>query len=433
MSTRTIEYMKLADIERAVVNAKGHDAKGIKSSVKRFGVIEVITMDERTLRLVSGHGRLDELQRAEAKKEKVPDGIEVDADGEWTAPVVRGWRSKNDDEAIAAGIAINQLTIAGGWNITDLSAQLAELQQRPSGLSGTGFNRADLDAMLARIEADGMTKDAAKGHFRERRLPSVDLIFTAGYRSEGKIVGPGAIGNCCLAVRAGWTYGTNSKYAACRLAEHWKMHHPMFVDNEYHDYDHARHVEVVSHWHPKYATVKDVMTEEQCIAAGIDFAPFEQIIEWADELREHADNVILIPKYPEAIEQIPEHFMLGYSIPTSHGGTPIPTERFKGRKVHLLGGTPLTQLNYWHKLADDVVSIDNNSLILTSRMGMVYDEHGDHHKLSTMVSNLSITNAYYCALVISLGNVASWYGLKVEDIDVAEGQLPDRDGGESHD
>lgn len=67
MPSRTIDYLPLDEIERATVNPKGHDKVGISASVERFGVVEILVVDERTGRLVSGHGRLDALLAAHAE------------------------------------------------------------------------------------------------------------------------------------------------------------------------------------------------------------------------------------------------------------------------------------------------------------------------------------------------------------------------------
>lgn len=69
----------------------------------------------------------------------------------------------------------------------------------------------------------------------------------------------------------------------------------MFVDNEFKKYNHQKHVSAVKELKPKYATVRDAMTIEQCKQARIDYYPLEQILNWAEELSEYAENVIVIP------------------------------------------------------------------------------------------------------------------------------------------
>lgn len=73
-----------------------------------------------------------------------PEGVVV-RDGTWLIPVTRGWASKDDDDAHAAGLVLNQATIAGGYKPDELPDLLAELQATAAGLGGTGFDGGDID------------------------------------------------------------------------------------------------------------------------------------------------------------------------------------------------------------------------------------------------------------------------------------------------
>lgn len=147
---RRIEYVALGDIERAAENVKLHDDDGIAASIERHGFIDAGILDGRTGRLLGGHGRLDYLERLRDSGDPPPDGIVVrKADKEWLVPVQTGWSSADDDEADAAALALNQLTIAGGFAEDPLAAMLQRLSER-SGLAGTGFSNDDLTALLER-------------------------------------------------------------------------------------------------------------------------------------------------------------------------------------------------------------------------------------------------------------------------------------------
>lgn len=144
---RWIEYMALDDIRGADVNPKLHDAEGIARSMDEFGVVDVITMDERTQQLVSGHGRLESFIAAREDPARTPpEGVVVDDDGTWRAPVVRGWASRDDDHAAAAIVAMNHLTERGGWDDDKLADMLTSLQ--PSTLSATGYGPTGLSELL---------------------------------------------------------------------------------------------------------------------------------------------------------------------------------------------------------------------------------------------------------------------------------------------
>jgi hypothetical protein len=425
---RWIEYLPIDELARAPRNPKGHDARGIRQSIDRHGYTEPIMLDDRTERLISGHGRLDDLTERHAAGKQPPEGI-VERDGRWLAPVVRGWSSANDLEAEAALIGANQLTIAGGWTEPQQLIEMLQAQHASpeASLAGTGYTPTTLDKLLSDAERAALGDITTTPRRRRPPRTDIDLLLTVGYRRPEYVGDPavfhgaGAVGLCCVAIRFGWSYGTNSTHACCALADHWKMHRLAFLDNPYRDYDHAEHAAMVAEFRPKYATTRDAMSPEQCAAAGIEHYPIEQIIEWAEELDEHAEHVIVIPKYHEAVEQIPEKFVLGYSIPSSHGGTPLPTERFAGRPVHLLGGTPLTQYRYWQRLQDEVVSIDNNSVVRTSKMGVVYGPNGEAMKLPDFGVTRDVTNPLYIALVLSLGHIAYWYG-KGWAPDIVEGE-----------
>lgn len=161
---RRIEYLPLGEIQRADENPKGHDGEGIAASIDRLGYVEAGVIDGRTGKLLGGHGRLEVLTARKEAGQDPPDGVEVRADGEWLVPVQTGWSSADDTEADAAALALNQLTIAGGYQEDPLTAMLARLASTPRGLAGTGFGRRDLASMLRRGDtrgtADGEADDA---------------------------------------------------------------------------------------------------------------------------------------------------------------------------------------------------------------------------------------------------------------------------------
>lgn len=150
MSKRYIEYMRLDDLVRAPRNPKDHDAELIQASLRRFGYVEAIALDERTGRLVAGHGRLDQLRAAAAEAEALPDGLELAADGTWLVPVQRGWASSDDAEAEAYVVTSNQATMAGGWKPAELVDVLSDLAAGP-GLDGVGFDQASLEELRANL------------------------------------------------------------------------------------------------------------------------------------------------------------------------------------------------------------------------------------------------------------------------------------------
>jgi hypothetical protein len=163
MAKRRLVYLPLAEIAPADVNPKDHDDGALDESLDEFGYIDPILLDERTGQIVGGHGRRDRLIEREAAGGELPDGI-VLSKGVWTAPVVVGWRSRDDAHAIAAGIALNRVGERGGWKRDILVETLAELREQDQ-LPGTGFDDIDLD----RTEAEAAA--ARYGALCLRRLP----------------------------------------------------------------------------------------------------------------------------------------------------------------------------------------------------------------------------------------------------------------------
>jgi len=245
----------------------------------------------------------------------------------------------------------------------------------------------------------------------------IDLIYTAGHIGQNAIDEPSYVKtHCCVAVQSGWLYGIQSTGSGgvCATALYNKKHLPQFIDNNFYNYDHELHVAGVAKWNPKYTTVCDVMTPEQCQKARIPYYSLEQILDWAEELSEHAENVIVIPKY-DCLDRIPEKFMLGYSVPTSHGSTPLLPELFRGRRVHLLGGSWKKQLSYITQLQKEVVSIDNNYVVRIAKYGRYYDCNGDEKKIEEFLG-YNIPNHWSIATMLSVNNimyqVRSMYGDK---------------------
>jgi hypothetical protein len=126
---------------------------------------------------------------------------------------------------------------------------------------------------------------------------------------------------------------------------------------------------------------------------------------WAEEIEQYAENVIVIPKW-NCLDDIPERFVLGYSIPTRYAGTPLPVEIFRGRKVHLLGGSWKKQLKYIRFLQDDIVSLDNNDVWKRSVYGSFDYPNGQKGALSDL-GITQLTSPMYASMSISLGHIAT--------------------------
>mgnify|MGYP001563750830 CR=1 FL=1 len=155
-----VEYHPLSVLVRAPRNPKTHDRGALSQSFRRCGYIAPMVLNETTGRLVVGHGRLDALQQAKAAGQKPPARVKLGPKGEWLVPVIRGVAFKTDQEAEAYLIADNQHTLLGAWDDTQLSQVLADLAAQDA-LTGTGFDRDDVDALLRQVGGDELEEGPA--------------------------------------------------------------------------------------------------------------------------------------------------------------------------------------------------------------------------------------------------------------------------------
>lgn len=154
---RWAEYMPLAELQPALRNAKHHDQAALGASVGAFGMVEPVVLDERTGRLLAGHGRTDYLTALEASGRPddwpeaapfPPDGVVVGEDGRWQWLVVRGISSRDDAHAEAMGIALNRVGERGGWKPDTLSEALDELWATDYA-DAIGWSSTELDELIA--------------------------------------------------------------------------------------------------------------------------------------------------------------------------------------------------------------------------------------------------------------------------------------------
>lgn len=164
-----------------------------------------------------------------------------------------------------------------------------------------------------------------------------------------------------IAVAVGFKYGARLPAAT--------FYSVYFADQNYDQYQKAKnsgdiakcrrlrksYMDSLAEHHPFMASVYDWMKKEE----------LPEVLDWAEEAAQFVDVVMLIPKVQRGIHLLPRKIggkpvYLGYSIPTTNGGTPLPYEDFRGWPVHLLGGSPQKQLKLFHNPNLNVVSVDGN-------------------------------------------------------------------------
>lgn len=144
-----IEYVTLDEVRRWPRNPKLHDDAALERSLKRHGFVAPLLQDDRTGKLVAGHGRLSALESLRDAGEPPPARVRVDAKGRWLVPVVRGVAFASAAEAEAYLLADNRLVEAGGWDQDLLREVVRDLDASGLELDGLGWSAASLDALLA--------------------------------------------------------------------------------------------------------------------------------------------------------------------------------------------------------------------------------------------------------------------------------------------
>lgn len=169
-----------------------------------------------------------------------------------------------------------------------------------------------------------------------------------------------------IAINAGYRYGV-------RLPEDKPMAPIYFADQNWTAYQkalkqsreaarsvRAGYMAALAQHQPEYATVLDWERADQLV----------DVLDWAEEAAQWSERIVIIPKiitWSNPLLRLPRSIggraiVLGYSVPTRHGGTDVPLYQFAGWPIHLLGGSPHAQMALHQRLSAiaDVVSCDGN-------------------------------------------------------------------------
>ena len=124
---------------------------------------------------------------------------------------------------------------------------------------------------------------------------------------------------------------------------------------------------------PVMATVLDLCDENQ----------FDLVMSWAEEASQFVSrDIVIIPKINGIINKLPKQIngkriVLGYSVPTTYGATYIPIEEFRGRSIHLLGGSIKNQIKIFDSMIKicNIVSIDGNYMARVAWFGDIWAQN----------------------------------------------------------
>jgi site-specific DNA-methyltransferase (adenine-specific) len=153
MSNRQIKvsYLTLDKLRLWKGNPKRHDIPSLQVSLSRFGFVAPVILDEKSNRVIAGHGRIEALQIMRTAGKPAPAGVRITARGQWSIPVVRGVSFATEQEASAYLLADNKLTENGGWDSALLADMLSPLSEE---LGGMGWDPEEVEALLERVEKD---------------------------------------------------------------------------------------------------------------------------------------------------------------------------------------------------------------------------------------------------------------------------------------
>jgi hypothetical protein len=226
----------------------------------------------------------------------------------------------------------------------------------------------------------------------------VDLVYCADGNPEFAAV----------AVSLGWRYGA-------RLPG--TVYQPVwFADQDWKRPDLGKYLGAVARHRPEVATVLDWEHDGQ----------LPEVLAWAEAVAPFVGRVVVIPKVPGRVHEVPDvvggkPVVLGYSVPTAYGGTNCGLWEFGRRPVHLLGGSPQSQIRYARYL--NVVSADGNMAAQQARRGRYWSDDpgpkghwcqlrdsGDHRETGVPVECFRRSLSAVMGWWVSTGRVAALRG-----------------------
>lgn len=162
-----------------------------------------------------------------------------------------------------------------------------------------------------------------------------------------------------IAIKHGFEYGS-------RLPDGKVYVEPLyFADQNWKNPDRKSYMAALEKYKPYMASVLDWERPEQ----------LGEVLSWAAEAAQFVRIVMIIPKVFGGVPYIPSQFgkaytRLGYSVPTTHGGTQLHIAEFCNRPVHLLGGSPGAQMLLSRYM--DVKSVDGNMHMKMANRGLYW-------------------------------------------------------------
>jgi GNAT superfamily N-acetyltransferase len=162
---------------------------------------------------------------------------------------------------------------------------------------------------------------------------------------------------------SGMAYGTRSS----ETARAW----PYMLDIDWKQFNDGKltwpdYMAMVNEYRPVQAMCVDYESPEQ----------LPQLKQQVDDLRAAGVMRIMVcPKFPGAVADIPDNCIVAISIPSGYAGFIPDLPELRSRRLHLLGGTPHKQREYtlrFQAVGGTVISFDGNSHQRAAQTGSVF-------------------------------------------------------------
>lgn len=192
--------------------------------------------------------------------------------------------------------------------------------------------------------------------------------------------------------KSGMAYGTRNDYDAPA----W----PFMLDIHWTDYQWDTYMQLVKQYRPVMAMAADYEHSDQRREL------YRQIraLKAAGVLR-----VMVCPKFDGAVAHIPSWCVIAVSVPSQYAGfLPTDLREYKGRQVHLLGGTPADQIDILTKIngaGGKVISLDGSSHESAAKKGSHF-EGGQWRRKAGQPADYEHTIVYSGRRIVQEANAA---------------------------
>jgi hypothetical protein len=172
-----VTYVALSEVQRWPRNPKKHDLPRLKASIVRHGFTVPLIRDERTGRLVAGHGRLEALQSLKDEGAKAPARVLVKK-GEWHVPVITGVEFASEKDAEDYLLSDNRLTELGGWDTVELVKMLRDDHSMEE-IAAIGWSESEMRRLASEVDpvTRGKTPNDLLDGFNAGVIKQVVLYF----------------------------------------------------------------------------------------------------------------------------------------------------------------------------------------------------------------------------------------------------------------